>query len=123
MDAFDLARGNMPIIGFSATEDLTKEFGIELVEPDSVSKDNRVQLHLTAKPDSAYDEDYRAIDFWIDKKLNLPVRVDALTAEDDIYRIQFRKVKVNQGITDSAFELELPAGFGAPEIIPLDANH
>jgi len=123
MDAFELARSNMPIIGFSATEDLRKEFDIELVKPSSAGKDDRIQLHLTVKPDSAYEEDYRAIDFWIDKKLNLPVRVDAVTTEDDIYRIRFLKTKVNQGIADSVFEIEVPAGFAAPEIIPLDANH
>jgi len=122
VDAFDLARGNMPIIGFSTTEDLTKGFDIELVEPGAASEEGRIQLHLKVKSGSAYEEDYQAIDFWIDKALNLPVRVDAVTTEEDIYRIRFLKSRVNQGIASSAFELELPAGFGAPEIIPLDAN-
>jgi outer membrane lipoprotein-sorting protein len=123
VDAFDLARGNMPIIGFSATEDLRKEFDIELNQAALASKDGPIQLHLTVKPGSAYEEDYKAIDFWIDKKLNLPVRMDAITTEDDIYRIRFLKAKVNQGIADSVFAVEVPPGFGTPEIIPLDSNH
>jgi outer membrane lipoprotein-sorting protein len=123
VDAFDLARGNMPIIGFSATEDLRKEFDIELNQAAVASNHGTIQLHLTVKPGSAYEEDYKTIDFWVDKKLNLPVRVDALTTEDDIYRIRFIKAKVNQGIADSVFAVELPPGFGPPEIIPLDPNH
>jgi len=122
VDAFELARGNMPIIGFSATEDLRKEFNIELDQAALTSKDGPIQLHLTVKPGSAYEEDYKTIDFWIDKKLNLPVRVDAITTEDDIYRIRFLKAKVNQGIADSVFGIEVPPGFGTPEIIPLDSN-
>jgi len=122
MDAFDLARGNMPIIGFSATEDLRKEFDVELIKPVVQAMANTVQLRLTVKPDSPYEEDYRAVDFWIDKKLNLPVRVDALTTEDDVYRIRFLEAKVNGGIADSVFEVEVPAGFAVPEIIPLGGN-
>ena len=123
VDAFDLARGNMPIIGFSATEDLRKEFAIELVTSAAAAAPaDMIQLHLTVKPDSAYEQDYQAIDFWIDKKLHLPVRVDALTTEDDVYRIRFLKPKVNKGIADSTFKIEVPTDFGTPEIIPLDAN-
>lgn len=122
VDAFELARGKMPIIGFSTQEDLTKEFDIELVKPRPAIQEGWVQLHLKVRPGSAYEEDYQTIDFWIDKQLNLPVRVDAVTTEDDVYRIRFLKAKVNQGLASGAFEVELPAGFGAPEIIPLDAQ-
>lgn len=123
MDAFDLARGSMPIIGFSATEDLRKEFTIELVTSASAApQEDMIQLHLTVKPGSAYEQDYQAIDFWIDKQLHLPVRVDALTTEEDVYRIRFLRPKVNKGIADGMFEVEVPTDFGAPEIIPLDAN-
>ena len=101
---------------------MTKEFDIELVKPGAAKQEDTIHLHLKVRSGSAYEQDYRAIDFWIDKQLNLPMRVDAVTTEDDIYCIRFLQAKVNQGLTPGVFEVELPAGFGAPEIIPLDAN-
>jgi len=114
IDAFDLASQNFPIIGFSKTEDLKKQFEIKLVK----QKKGKAQLHLKVKADSIYKDDYMSIDFWIDRKLYLPAKIVAVSTEEDIYKIKLLKPKVNEKIDKKVFEVKTPKGFGE-EIVPL----
>ena len=118
-DAFDLVSENFPIIGFSKTEDLKKEFEIKLVEQQGKKAGEFVQLHLKVKPGSIYKDDYTSINFWIDKKSGLPVKIVANSTEEDIYEIKLVKPKVNKRIDKKVFDFKIPEGFGKPEIIPL----
>jgi outer membrane lipoprotein-sorting protein len=125
-EVFDLVRENFPIIGFSRTEDLRKEFEISLVEQQD---GDFVQLHLKVKPDSTsspqadsiYKDDYTAIDFWIDKKLYLPAKIVAASTEGDIYEIRLLGARVNEKIDANVFEVKIPEGFGV-ETEPLKRN-
>lgn len=111
VDAFDLVSRNFPIIGFSKVQDLKKEFDIKIVEQQGSNVEDFIQLHLKVKPDSAYKEDYTSIDFWIDKKLYLPMKIIAASTEEDIYEIEFLKPKVNQKIAQKVFDFKIPEGF------------
>jgi len=134
VEAFDLARRNLPIIGFTKIEDLKKQFEIKLVRkekekrpsvipaepvPDSdrgAGIHDSIQLHLKTRPDSVYKDDYTTIDFWIDKKLFLPTKVVAVSTEEDIYEIRFLKPKVNKKIDKRVFEFKMPEDFTVEEI-------
>jgi len=78
-------------------------------------------LNLKVKSDSIYKDDYVSIDFWIDKKLGLPARINAVSTEQDIYQIKLLKPKVNKQMEQSIFDFNVPKGFGK-EIIPLKKN-
>jgi len=119
VDAFELAGRNFPIIGFSETEDLKKEFEIRLVEQQGGGAEDFVHLCLKVKPDSIYKDDYTYVDFWIDKELHLPAKIVATSTEEDIYEIRLLDTKVNKRIDKKVFEFRVPKGFGEPEIIPL----
>jgi outer membrane lipoprotein-sorting protein len=124
VDVFDLASKNLPMLGFSKTEDLKKQFFIELVEQKKGTSEVFTQVNLKVKPNSVYKDDYISIDFWIDKKSGLPARIRAIKTEPeppygDIYDIRFLKAKVNKGIDKKVFEFKIPKGFGEPEVIPL----
>jgi len=121
VDAFELASENFPIIGFSKVEDLKKEFEIGLVEQQGVEAKNFIQLHLKVKADSTYKDDYKSIDFWIDKELYLPAKIVAVSTEEDIYEIKFLQPKVNKKIDEKVFEFKMPQGFNI-EIEPLKTN-
>jgi outer membrane lipoprotein-sorting protein len=115
IDAFELAKRNFPLIGFDKTEDLKKEFDV-----NQMGDSNQiVHLHLTVKPDSQYNDDYKSVEVWIDKQLMLPAKISAVSTEGDIYEISFIKPKVNEPIIEKVFEFTIPDGFGKPEIIPL----
>jgi outer membrane lipoprotein-sorting protein len=133
-DPFELASRELPIIGFTKIEDLKKQFEINLVQSGQSSTSsveaNRVEgqekdenqaffhLRLKVKPDSTYKDDYTGIDFWIDKKLDLPARIIAVTTEEDIYDIKFLKPVVNKKIDAKVFKFDIPKDFTI-EINPL----
>ena len=124
-DVFELASQKLPMLGFSKIEDLKKQFEVKLIEQKKDESEDFIQVHLKVKPNSIYKDDYISIDFWIDKKLNLPAKIVAVKREPeppygDIEEIKFIKPKVNQSIDNKVFELKIPKGFGEPEIFPLE---
>jgi len=126
-DVFDLASKKLPMLGFSKIEDLKKQFEVNLVEPQKTESEEFIQVHLRVKPNSIYKDDYTSIDFWIDKKLGLPAKIIAVKSEPeppygDIEEIKFLNPKVNKDIDKKVFELKIPNGFGAPEILPLESK-
>ena len=136
-DPFELASREFPIIGFTKIEELKKQFEINLVQPvqtltssadstqaEGYEKDEpktSFHLHLKIKPDSIYKDDYTSIDFWVDKKSDLPVKIIAITTEDDIYEIKFLKPAVNKKIDEKIFKFDIPQNF-TMEIIPLKSK-
>lgn len=123
-DVFDLAGRNLPMLGFGRIDDLKKQFDIELVEQKKSEAADFAQVHLKVKPNSVYKDDYISIDFWIDKKLGLPVKIYAVTTEPeppfgDVYEIKLLKPVINENIDEKVFEFKIPSGFGEPDIIPL----
>ena len=114
-EVFEFISGNFPIIGFGSGEDLRKDFSISHVAGDDP---NLVQLHLEVKKESKYEDKYKTVEFWVDKKAKLPVRVVANSTEGDIYDIKFIEPKVNKKIKMAVFKLETPADF-SNNVIPL----
>lgn len=115
IDAFELAKRNFPIIGFGKSENLSKQFDVNLAGDSN----GLTHLQLKVKPDSQYADQYKAVDIWIDKASMLPAKIEAVSTEGDIYDISFIDPKVNQPSDESVFEFTIPADFGKPEIIPL----
>ena len=124
-DVFELASRKLPMLGFSKIDDLKKQFDIQLVEQKKGESEDFIQVHLKVKPNSIYKDDYISIDFWIDKKLNLPAKIVAVKSEPeppygDIEEIKFLKPKVNDRIDKKVFELKIPKGFAEPEVLPIE---
>ena len=127
-DVFDLAGRNLPILGFGRIDNLKEQFDIELVEQKKPESEDFTQVHLKVKPNSVYKDDYISIDFWIDKKLGLPIKIYAVTTEPeppygDVYEIKLLRPEVNKGIDEKVFDFKLPRGFGEPDIVPLEKDN
>lgn len=126
-DVFELAGRNLPMLGFTRTKDLKREFEVSLVQPPKDASNDFIQVHLKVKPNSVYKDDYVSMDFWIDRKLGLPVKAVAVKTEPEppygeIQEIRFLNPKVNKGIDANVFKLAMPSGFGEPEITPLSRD-
>lgn len=119
IDVFEMVSKNFPIIGFSRPEELKKEFKITIADQNTPDANDFICLHLKVKPGSVYKDDYTAIDFWIDKKLNLPAKIEATTIEEDIYQIKLADALVNKKLKKDVFRIQPPKTFGKPKIIPL----
>ena len=126
VDVFELISRNLPMVGFTKIEDLKKQFDITLVDEKKNEYEEFIQVHLKIKPNSVYKDDYTQIDFWIDKKLNLPVKIKAVSTEPNgpiedknFYNIEFLEPKLNQKIKPDIFNFSIPKDFEEPEIFPL----
>lgn len=120
VDAFDLISEYLPIVGLTDADKLNSQFDIELAEPNENAPDDVTMLHMKVKADSVYKDDWVWIDFWIDEKIDLPVRMVTLTTEDDIYTIRFLDAKVNELQNTSVFDVKMPKRFNVTEVVPLD---
>jgi len=117
LDALSLASKHLPVLGFSQVEDLRRQFDIELVAAPQADANAPQHLHLKVKPDSVYKDDYVTLDFWIDKKIGLPSRVEAVTPEEDVYEIKLTDPKVNAPLERKLFAADIPRNFSV-EVIP-----
>ncbi|MCL5279844.1 MAG: hypothetical protein M1376_08075 [Planctomycetes bacterium] len=118
LDAFALASKHLPVLGFSKVEDLRKQFEISLVTEPPADAAAPQHLHLKVKPDSVYKDDYVTIDFWIDRQIGLPMRVEAVTPEEDVYQIKLTDPKVNAPLDRKLFQVDIPRSFSV-EVVPL----
>ena len=123
-DPFELLSSRFPVIGFTNIEDLRKDFDIALADLPADQKGKLTLLRLKVKPRSKYAEDYTAMDFWINAKLNLPSRIRAVAATEDefilpdIHEITFIDPLANKPIPPKTFDFQIPKGFQT-EIKPL----
>jgi len=126
IDVFELISTKLPIVGFSKTNRLKEEFEISAAPRDA--NDGLIQVQFKVKPNSVYKDDYVQIDCVIDEKLNLPVKIAAISTEPtgealenkDLYEIKFINAKINQKIDDKVFDFEIPKDFGKPDVYPLE---
>lgn len=111
VDVFELIGHNFPIIGFTRSEELAKQFEITLLEDHKAGPDKPVHLRLKVKDDSRYKEDYKTIEFWIDRALFLPKRIQTTSTEGDIYDISFLEPRLNKKMPNGIFAVEPPDDF------------
>jgi len=109
-DVFEYISHNFPIVGFTGTATLQKQFVISLIPPKNDEK-GQEHLLLKVKPDSVYKDDYAQIDLWIDSKLNLPVRMLSLSTQGDIYDLRLSKPELNKSLPEKTFAIDAPSDF------------
>lgn len=115
VEAFEFISRNFPMIGFTKTEELQKNFEINMLENDN-DPNKPIHLRLKPKPGSKYAKEYSRLNFWIDKKSFLPSRLVTtefakIEGEGNIYDIKLKKIKTNKKIEKAIFKIETPAGF------------
>lgn len=111
LNVFEFLNTVFPIVGFTKTENLSKDFTISLVTETRSDPNQPVHLLLVTKPESKFAEQYKKIDFWIDSKQVLPQRILTASTEGDIYDISFVKAIVNKPIDPEIFVPKIPDGF------------
>jgi outer membrane lipoprotein-sorting protein len=111
IDAFELARQNFPIIGFTKVPELKKQFDITLIDQAKSEPNAVIQLLLKVKPDSIYKDQYTKITFSIDKKLSLPAEILATTVDSDIYDIKMLNPRLNKKLPSNIFQVKIPENF------------
>ena len=126
VNVFDVISEKFPLVGFTKSNKLKEQFNISLVDQKNSEPGDIIQVHLNVKPNSVY-KDYAQVDFWMDEKLNLPVKIKAISTEPagepldqkDFIELKFLNAKINEKIDKSVFDFQIPKGFDEPEVYPL----
>jgi outer membrane lipoprotein-sorting protein len=111
LDVFEYISKHFPMIGFTKTDQLKKQFVISLEKSAAGDPKNTVRLKMKVRKDSIYKDKYDSIDFWADKKTFLPVRLKTKTNEEDVYLMEFSKAVANKDIKKSVFGVKIPKKF------------
>ena len=111
IDVFEFISHRFPLVGFTKTEHLRRQFHITLIPQKDAKSNDPIGLSLKPKKDSAYKNDYTHISFWIDNEAFLPAKMTATSTEGDIFDIQLLDIKVNKKIKNAVFKLETPNHF------------
>ena len=121
IDAFELAAGYFPVIGFSNARDLKKDFEIRLDQEPHCRRSGFTKLHLKVRAGSIY-KDWTSVELWIDDKLKLPARIIATSTEEDIYLISLLRAEMNKNIDPNIFKVEIGRGFEVEQVLRSKEN-
>jgi outer membrane lipoprotein-sorting protein len=119
IDVFEFVSHNFPMVGFTKTEHLRKQFKITLLQDTPGKKNDSFHLHLKAKKDSIYVDDYEEINFWVNKKDYLTRKMVAKSKNGDISDIVLLEIILNKNLKKGFFKVETPKHFGK-NIKPLE---
>jgi len=111
IDVFEFISHRFPMVGFTKTEHLHKQFEITPIPQKQPKSGNFIGLRLKINKGSIYEDNYKTIDVWIDDKSFLPAILLATSTEGDIYDIKLRDIKVNKKLKNTVFKVETPKHF------------
>ncbi len=118
VDAFDLISQHLPIVGLTGADRLKGQFDIALAEPNDNEPNYVTKLHMEVKPDSVYKDEWLWINFWIDDRVDMPIKMVTMTTEEDIYSVEFVEPKINELDDLDVFNVKVPKGFNVAEVVP-----
>jgi hypothetical protein len=109
VNVFRLGQGPFPLPFGQKKADIEKHFSVKLIEPQATDPANSYHVECTPKPGSDMEKRYGRIDFYIDKVLDLPVRVRTTEKGENVQVIAdfpAPSIEVNKGL--SGGDLNLP---------------
>lgn len=108
-DPFKLGQGPFPLPFGQKESEILDRFDVTCMEPAKEDPAGSVHLKLVPKASSGeIHEKYEELHFYIDRRLDMPVKVIARQKDGKIVTVQFREIKTNTGIPGSRFVIDLP---------------
>ena len=124
-DAFEVIASAFPMVGFTKPELLKRQFNISLAKRTKGIPAGVIPIKLDVKAGSIYEEEYKTIDFWVDKATFLPARLVTMSVPEpgcdkgDIYDIILTDTNINKKLPKGIFKVETPKDF-SETITPLE---
>ncbi len=107
VEVFKIGKGPFPLPFGQKKADIVKHFTVKLVPPAKDDPPNCDHLECTPRPSTEMAGKYDTVHFYVDRQLDLPVRVETLEKQERNRIIaSFKDVKVNPGLVES--QLNLP---------------
>ncbi len=116
IDPFRVGKGPFPLPFGQKREDILRNFKIDLRPFELGDPRNARHLHCVPLPDSELASRYSRVDIYVDRKIELPVRIvtERLTDGNRI-EVDFQDINTNEAPAKSRFQIEVPEGFEVSE--------
>ncbi|MGB6362463.1 MAG: outer-membrane lipoprotein carrier protein LolA, partial [Thermoanaerobaculia bacterium] len=101
----------------STMDDLLEYFTVTLTLPRDTTQPYMLELNPRF---ARVAKRLQGMALWIDAERYLPVRLRYVEADGDVTDYTFRNFRVNRGLPDNRFELEIPSGV---DVRLIDLNH
>jgi hypothetical protein len=108
VNLFQLGKGPLPLPIGQDMKDVHEQFDVTKLPPDKDDPPNTIHLQLKPKPSTDFARKFNTLDFWIDPKIAMPVRIETLDANqstDQQFDLQNLKVNPSPKIGDEDFML------------------
>ncbi len=106
-----LGEGPFPAPFGQKKDDVLANFKVELVEPEKGDPKDADHLRLIPRPNSDLSRNYKRIDLFIGRKLDLPIRMETENRGHEVVTVDFENVKLNPNLKAKDFVIERPGNY------------
>jgi outer membrane lipoprotein-sorting protein len=110
---YDLGRGMVEkylALGFGASgKEMQSDFGLKLLAEEPVNGQKTTHIEMIPK-DARVLQQFPKIEMWISDATGYPVQTKMHQTGGDYMTVTYSDVRINPGIADSAYKLNLPKG-------------
>lgn len=97
------------VLGFGGSgKDIAKDYTVTAAGEETINGHKTTRLELAPKS-AKVREQIKKVELWIPADAGHPVQQRFVQANDDYYLVTYSDLKLNPGLADSAFRLNLPA--------------
>jgi len=105
IDPFDVSKGPFPLPFGQIKNEILKSFIVRLFPAKANDPANTDHLVLKPIKGTEMADRYKKVEFWIDRELELPVKIFAVNADDEKeLTAEFKKIKRNSSFGRSVFD-------------------
>jgi len=123
LNPFRLGEGPFPLPFGQKKGETLANFAVTLVPPSPADPPDTEHLLCTPLEGTQMADEYRQLDLYVDRKLDLPIKIVAdRKKETKMLTVTFTNMRLNTGIAGSAFQFKAPAGWPAPTVERLNRD-
>jgi outer membrane lipoprotein-sorting protein len=110
-DAFKLGEGPFPLPFGQKKSEILKEFDVTLAARAKDDPADTDHLVMVPKKNGKFVKKYKKLEFWVERKDSLPVRVVSHDTHSNIITANFSEIKINTGIADRELWIDVPGDY------------
>ncbi len=122
INPFKLGEGPFPLPFGQNKKTILENFNVKIAKPNPKDPPNTTHLILHPKKGCEFYKKYKQIEFWIDKKINLPIKISALDRHSNLIMTKFSDIKINLELKPTDLWIKIPQGY-AYQKEPLEKSH
>jgi len=108
IDPFSLSKGPFRLPFGQEKDEILRNFDVSLAAPAQGDPPNTDHLVCVPKPAGAMGDEYQKLEFWIDRKAELPVKMVAHRKDETVVTTTFSRLSINSSPPGSLLKIKVP---------------